>query len=119
MSHKLTIEDVISGHEIRNAKLRQLFVDKNIDLDEPRKIEFHFWAGRQEDAADLAEALRRQGFEVLTMRPAATRDEPERWNLEAAVRQSIRLTMRREFIEQLVRLARSDNGIYDGWGTSI
>ena len=114
-----TIEEIISGHEDRNASLRQVFLEKKIDLTEPRKIECHFWTWDRKDATELSESLKNRGFAILAQRPAAIPGDPGRWNLEATVRQSIDLTMRREFTDELVRLADSHRGLYDGWGTSI
>jgi hypothetical protein len=119
MAQQKTVEEIGSGHEARNASLRDVFLEKKIDLRESRKIECHFWIWSAKDAADLGESLKSRGFEILLQRPAAIAGDPGRWNLEAAVRQSINLTMRREFTHDLVRLADSHNGLYDGWGTSI
>ncbi len=119
MGTEKRIEEIISGHEARNSSLRNFFLEKNVDLAEPRKIECHFWSWSGEDAANLAEALKRRGFEILTEHPAAIPRDPNRWNVEAAVRQSIDLTMRREFTDELVRLADFHKGLYDGWGTRI
>lgn len=114
-----SIEEMISAHQVRDASLRGVFLEKKIDLTEPRIIECHFWAWDKENVSQLANALKMRGFEILIQRPAAIANDPNRWNLEAAIRQSIDLTMRREFIDELVRLADSNDGIYDGWGTRI
>lgn len=119
MAEEKTIEEIIAGHEARNASLRHVFLEKRVDLTEPRRIECHFWAWSGEDAADLGESLKSRGFEILVQRPATIATDPKRWNLEAAIRQSIDLTMRREFTDELVRLAASHRGLYDGWGTLI
>jgi regulator of RNase E activity RraB len=116
---KKTIEEIISDHEARNASLRHVFLEEKADLTEPRKIECHFWTWNRRDATELGESLKSRGFEILAQRQAAITGDPGRWNLEAAVRQSIDLTMRREFTDELVRLADSHGGLYDGWGTSI
>jgi regulator of RNase E activity RraB len=63
--------------------------------------------------------LKNKGFEILTQRSAARADNPDLWNVEAAIRQSIDLTMRPEFTDELARLADSHAGVYDGWGTSV
>jgi hypothetical protein len=117
-THK-TIEEIISSHEARDASLRRVFLEKKVDLTEPRKIECHFWAWSAKDAEELGEALKRRSFELLAVRPAAIVGDPNRWNLEAAIKQSIALTMRREFIDELARLADTHGGIYDGWGTCV
>ena len=119
MNQRQTLEQIISDHEARNASLRHVFLDKNVDLAEPRQIECHFWTWGEENAVHLGETLKKRGFEIITQRPAALSDDPSRWNLEAAVRQSIDLTMRREFVDELARLADSHGGLYDGWGTRI
>jgi hypothetical protein len=111
---------VIAEHELRNSALQQRFTEKRIDLDEPRMIECHFWAWTERDAANLANSLEGLSFRVLS----SDRSEPAEggsppWNVEAEIRQSIRLTMRREFTEEPVRLAHSNRARYDGWGTHI
>lgn len=114
-----TIDEIISGHEARDASLRRVFLERKVDFTEPRVIECHFWTWSEKDAVSLAEALKSRAFKILAQRPAAITGDPQRWNVEAAIRQSIDLTMRREFIDELVRLADSHSGIYDGWGTQI
>jgi regulator of RNase E activity RraB len=114
-----SVEDIISGHEVREASLRNMFLEKKLDLRAPRSIECHFWTWSEEGAVQLADALKSRGFEILVQQRAGIADDPDRWNLEVAIKQSIDLTMRREFIEDLVRLAGSYDGLYDGWGTRI
>jgi regulator of RNase E activity RraB len=53
------------------------------------------------------------------MGPAASESDPSRWNIETGINQSIELTMRPEFTDEVVRLADSHSAEYDGWGTSI
>ena len=118
MRHQ-TIEEAISAHESRNSELLRLFSDKHVDLGESRTIECHFWTWSRDDAFALATGLRNRGFRILTQTPAALTDDPHRWNIEGEIRQSIDLTMRREFIDELVRLAHSHNAAFDGWGTRI
>lgn len=113
------IQTMIAGHESRNEALRQTLLSKGIDLREPRKIECHFWSFNREDATSLATALTASGFCILVQRPAASPQNPTLWNVEAAIQQSIELTMRREFTDELVRIAVSCSAQYDGWGTSI
>ena len=113
------IETIIQGHESRNETLRQTLVSKGVDLGEPRMIECHFWAWSSDDAADLAEALTTRGFRILVQRPAASPKDPSLWNVEAGIHQSVELTMRREFTDELVRVAAFRSARYDGWGTSI
>lgn len=114
-----SIEDLILAHEARDAELRNVFLEKKADLREPRTIECHFWTWGEQEAQQLAAALKRRGFQILVQRSARIDGDPNRWNLEAAIKQSIDLTMRREFIDELVRLADFYGGLYDGWGTRI
>ena len=113
------IEEAISGHEARNAELRRVFVEKRVDFSESRLVECHFWASSKEDADGLAKALLARGFFIISQGPAASSNEPLLWNVEAGVRQSIELTLRREFTDELVRVAAEYSGKYDGWGTSV
>jgi hypothetical protein len=113
------IEEAISGHESRNAHLRRVFIEKAVDFALPRLIECHFWTRSKEDAARLSEALATRGFRILAQRPASSATDPSLWNVEAGINQSIELTLRREFTDELVRVSAKHSGKYDGWGTSI
>ena len=113
------LEKVIEGHESRNAALRQTLVQRGVDFREPRTIECHFWTWSEKDAADLAQDLLRLGFKILVQRSAASSNDPSLWNVEAAIEQSIDLTMRREFTDELARAAANHYGRYDGWGTRL
>jgi hypothetical protein len=112
------IQEAIVGHQARNVSLKQLLVEKGVDLKEPRPIDCHFYAKSQRDAEALAKALQTRGFKVLVNRQSAGR-ESHLWNIEAEVVQSVDLTTRREFIDELVRLANANNSEHDGWGTSV
>ena len=90
-----------------------------MDLREPREIECHFWAWSSDDAASLAGALAAKGFRLLAQRPAGAASDPSLWNVEAGIRQSIELTLRREFTEEMARTAALHSAQYDGWGTSV
>ena len=113
------LEAIIKGHESRNEALRQTLIGKGADLSESRMIECHFWAWSSDDAARLAQALTALGFRILVQRSAASPKDPSLWNVEAGIHQSIDLTVRREFTDELVRVAASSSARYDGWGTSI
>ncbi len=113
------IEEAISDHDARNAALRGTFIEKLVDLGEARLVECHFWAWSEEDGAGLAKALRDRGFVILSQGPAASSKGDALWNVEAGIKQSIELTLRREFTDELVRVAAMHSGSYDGWGMSI
>jgi len=118
MKHQ-SIEEAILGHENRNEALRRLFQERRVDLSEARSIECHFWTSGRDNAAALAAGLSDRGFKILVQAPTAEKMDSDRWNVEAEIRQSIDLTMRREFIEELVRLAGSHNSTFDGLGTLV
>lgn len=113
------IQEAIEGHDRRNVSLKQLLLDKKVDIRETRPIDLHFWAASSSDAQGLADVLRTQGFTILVQRRAVVEDTTLPWNIEAQIAQSIDLTVRHEFTEELVRLAITHNARYDGWGTQI
>jgi Regulator of ribonuclease activity B len=113
------IEDAISGHEARNAELRRIFVEKRVDFGEARLVDCHFWTWTKEDAAGLSKALLARGFLILSQGLAASSKDPSLWNVTAGIKQSIELTLRREFTDELVRVAAEHSGLYDGWGTAV
>jgi regulator of ribonuclease activity B len=116
---EMEIDAIIQGHEARNAALRQTLIEKGVDLGEPRTIECHFWSWSPAEAASLAEHLTKRGFEILAQRSASSSKDPQLWNVEAAVKQSAALTLRREFTDELVRIGAAHLGKYDGWGTRL
>ena len=113
------IEDEIAAHERRNASLRNVLLSKKVNFYEPRIIESHFWAWSKDDAFGLSDELKKHGFAILVCRHSASREDPNLWNVEVAVTQSVESTLSTEFTERLVRLAHSFRARYDGWGTSI
>ena len=116
---ELRIQKTIAGHNARNASLKQLLIERNVDICSPRPIDFHFYVASQTDADRLVNALRLRGLTILVNRRAARPNPDLPWNVEAQVAQSVELTIQPEFTEDLVRLAESYNGTYDGWGTLI
>lgn len=112
------IQEAIAGHQARNLSLKQLLVERGVDLKEPRPIECHFYSRSERDAQALAEALRSRGFEILVNQKSVG-PTSDLWNIEAAIVQSVDLTTRREFIDELVRLANTYDSEHDGWGTSV
>lgn len=112
------IQDAIAGHQARNVSLKKLLVEKGINLKEPRPIECHFYAKSKRDAEALAQALQSRGFKILVNQKSSG-PTPDLWNIEAEVVQSVDLTTRREFIDELVRLANVYDSEHDGWGTNV
>jgi regulator of RNase E activity RraB len=113
------IEHAIEAHDARNEALRQKLDKDAVDLKIPREIDCHFWLSNKESADRLASVLSKQGFRVKTSGPAVAGSKALPWNLEMIVRQSIALTLRHEFADELVRKAADCGGRYDGWGTAI
>jgi|SRR5580698_7949019 hypothetical protein len=110
------IAQAISDHDARNVELRRTFIEKNVDLDEARTVEFHFGTWSKDDAAGLAKALEDRGFQVVLKHPAASSSDPSLWNIETTIKQSIELTLHHEFTDELVRVAGGYSGRYEGWG---
>ena len=113
------LEKIIYAHDARNNALRQIFVDKHVDLTEPRLIECHFWVPNEKESAALAQDLTGLGFTVTALRPAATSNDPDLWYVESAIQQSIELMMKRELTGEIARAAARHSGRYDGWGTLL
>jgi regulator of RNase E activity RraB len=90
-----------------------------VDLSESRTIDCHFWSASEADAEALGIALSFRGFMITVKQRASNLDAALPWNLEVRIKQSVDLTVRPEFTEDLVTLADAHNSRYDGWGTSI
>ncbi|HEU0124241.1 MAG TPA: ribonuclease E inhibitor RraB [Bryobacteraceae bacterium] len=109
----------LRGHKERNRKLRVTFAQRNVDLNEPRPIEFHFWAWTQRDAAALGRSLYQMGFLVRLLAPAPIDADPDRWAIESGAKIPLTQALGDELAEKLVKLAAGENAVFDGWGTSI
>jgi hypothetical protein len=113
------IKRAVEGHDARNAALRISLAKDGVDVNIPRDIDCQFWVSSRENAFRLASVLGKQGLRVKSSRKAVTNDEALPWNLEMVVRQSIELTLRHEFADELVRAAAACDARFDGWGTAI
>jgi len=109
----------INGHRERNRELRAKFEERNLDLDEPRPIEFHFWAWSQRDAAVLGSSLYQMGFLVRLLAPAPAENDPDRWSVEAGTKIPLTQALGDELAEKLVKIAAAEDAVFDGWGTSV
>jgi hypothetical protein len=118
MSKKSIVKE-LSGHRERNRELRVNFEQRNVDLDEPRPIEFHFWAWTQRDAAVLGRSLYQMGFLLRLLAPAPTDADPDRWTVEAGAKIPLTQALGDELAEKLIKLAATEDAVFDGWGTSI
>jgi len=112
------IHEILRGHERRNRALQNRLSTK-VDLTSQRKIDLHFWCPNQTQAGLLADALRRAGFSVETIRPAIDEPIADEWNLEASKLQSIDETISALFVESMTRNAATFECTFDGWGTKI
>jgi regulator of RNase E activity RraB len=113
------IKTATNEHRQRNRKLRMDFKLRGVDFDEPRPIDFHFWAWTQRDAAVVGRELYKKGFLIRLLAPAPSSDEQDRWSVEAGVRISLNEALGDELTEKLVKLAAEEDSVFDGWGTSI
>ena len=107
------------GHKQRNMELLKAFIEKKVNLDEPRSIDLHFWAWGQPNSVQLAHELYQKGLLILNLSPAYIDSDPERWNIEAGTKLSIAKVVDEVFTGELVDLAARFDANYDGWGTSV
>jgi hypothetical protein len=113
------IQEALSEHRQRNAELQKVLVAKNIDLKERRPIDVHFWAWSQRDAAVIGRDLFKRGFLVKLIAPSPQPGDEERWGVEAGALIVPEEILGDEFTEGMVRLASTQDGTYDGWGTDL
>lgn len=109
----------LQAHQLRNDRLKLDLEQKGVDLNEPRPIDFHFWAWSQRDAAVLARSLYQIGFLIRLLAPAPAESDPDRWSIEAGVKIPLGQAVGAELTEKLVRLPREQDSVFDGWGTSV
>lgn len=110
----------LNGHAERNKKLIEVFRSKNVDLDESRSIDLHFWAWGQPSSVRLAHELYKRGFMVLMLGPARSQDQdPDLWNIQAGTVAMISHVVTDEFTAMLTDLAAQFDADYDGWGTAV
>jgi len=109
----------LQGHFERNQQLLSVFREKQVDLEEPRSIEVHFWAWGQPSSVQLASELFKRGFTLLLLGPAQRQEDPDLWNIEAGTMVSISHATTNEFTSMLTDVAAAYDAEYDGWGTSV
>ena len=116
---KYNVADDIAAHNARNAALKGRLLENNVDLNEPRPIDLHFWASDQESAALLGKALYDQGFLLTALAPSQSDESEELWVVDAKTTESPNRVISTSFTEKLVNLAASLQCRYDGWGTLL
>jgi regulator of RNase E activity RraB len=111
----------LNGHAERNKKLIEVFRSKNVDLNQSRSIDLHFWAWGQQNSVRLPHELYKRGFMVLMLGPARSQDQddPDLWNVEAGTGATISHVVTEEFTATLTDLAAQFDAEYDGWGTAV
>jgi hypothetical protein len=119
LSYSTVIAEGIQGHAERNRELRGQLLSKDVSLDEPRPVEFHFWAFTHRDASVLARSLFEMGFLLTLLVPAPTDSEPERWSIEAGAHVPLSDALGSDLTAKLVRLAAREGALFDGWGTNV
>lgn len=113
------IKKAANEHRERNRDLRSRFEERQVNLAEPRPVEFHFWAWTQRDAAVLARRLYEMGFLIRLLSPAPANDDADRWAVDAGVKIPLEQALGDELAEKLIRLAGKEDAVFDGWGSSV
>ncbi len=113
------IQESLAKHRQRNAGLKQVLLDKGVNLTEQRPTDVHFWAWSQRDAAVLARELFKKGFLVKLLSPSPAPGDEGRWGIEAGALIVPEQILGDEFTEGMVRLAAQCDAVYDGWGTEV
>jgi regulator of RNase E activity RraB len=113
------IQESLISHEGRNGDQIETLRARGVGLDKPRRIEHHFWATSQRDAAHLARDLHERGFLILALAAHDAGDGASFWNVEAEIECPPVDAGDRAATEELVRLAGGHDAIYDGWGIDI
>src|SRR5258707_12918309 len=113
------IRSSIAAHLQRNDALGKQLVERNVNLNQIRFIECHFWTPDKSAADRLSARLGPQGFSVLASGKAAQPVGINSWNLELVVDRSLNQALSAEFTENLVQAAGRENSVYDGWGVEI
>src|SRR5437879_5123832 len=111
------IENSIQAHHARNRELLKLIASKGADPNVPRHIDLHFWASNEDAARNLSAALEERGYSRVAINRAAA--DTSLWNVETSVHATPLSVVAPVFVEDLVQLAATNGGEFDGWGTSI
>lgn len=113
------IATAVHEHQQRNHRIKLDLQQKGVDLNEPRPVDFHFWAWSQRDAAVLARSLYQMGFLIRLLAPAQAESDPDRWSVEAGAKIPPIQVAGDELTEKLIRLAAEQDSDFDVWGTSV
>ena len=109
-----TGSDAVARHRARNEKLAEKIRQLGGDLQDPRAIDFFFYAPDNDEAAALAGDLVALGF--VNVRTGERRSV---WAVTAERRASVNEIIETEFVTRLVSLAAKHRAEFDGWGTAV
>ena len=113
------IQEVIEGHQTRNAELLRLIESKGADLHKVFRPEHHFWAYSRDSATELANELYKRGYRIMALSPGEDESGAKYWNIEASIERTPAEAASTKTTEELVRLAAALDAEYDGWGLSV
>lgn len=110
------INDELLQQLARNEKLVETMLEHGADLDEPRPIDFFFFASTAADAKSLAGDLQALGFESAYI---AEEEIEGKWAVQVVRNDTVADVTKEAFVEQLVRMAAKYLAEFDGWGTAV
>lgn len=116
MAGQSFIEEELAAQLARNEQLIATFQKHGGDLDEPRPVDFFFYAESQDAARSLAGDLEGLEFDEVAVLP-----EPfdGKWGVQAIWNASVNQVTDTAFVERLVRKAAAHLAEFDGWGAPV
>src|SRR4029078_8062005 len=106
-----------AGHAARNKALLERLTELGVRLEEPRLIDWFFWARDQLTAHAVAEGLTNKGMtQVVTSPP---REGHALWSAQGQMRMSPTLAGSEGMTDALLALTQPLGAEYDGWGTAV
>lgn len=102
------------GKKDRDALVIKALKDNGSNLKKPHNIDFNFDFTAFEQAAPVAQALDKDGFEVKMFE-----NDDGTFTIEAKKTLAPDLKVMRELTKQFNFLTDKHGGVYDGWGTEI
>ena len=118
MLDEAAIQESIEGNSRRNTELISVLRERGVVLDTSRKIEFHFWAKSQSDAAKLKQALVQNGATVKDI-IFVEEDNNDLWSVTAEMNIAPVLAASLERTKINVVLAAKFDCVYDVLGTCL
>jgi regulator of RNase E activity RraB len=112
------IEKELEEQRVRNAKIVETFERHGGDVDEPRPIDFFFYANSHPDAAALGRDLEAMGFDAVYV-ASPDDDIGGKFPVQAVKNDTVAAVTAEEFVGRLVRLTAKYLAEFDGWGTAV